>query len=229
MLEALDVGVLLREQLFHRGGLGPQRADGRGRLILGIAGGRGQVGLIGGDGLVAREGRGRVGFVSRSGGGRLGGRYRCGALGRGGLGDSLGGYLCRGGLGGLLGDDLGRGGLGDGLGGFLGCHSLRGDRAGGGLRIGGGGHLGGGDGGGLVGDGDGRDGVLGGRFLGGGGRLRIRHGPALLLVGQVVQSPSMDLPQESRTASSLARAVWETMVVVRGGIGTAVRSFANRA
>ena len=123
--------------------------------------------------------------------------------------------------------DSGRGGLGGGgrlrrLGRLanlgclrnLGCLGRGGRRRGLGGLVGGDGHLrGGGDGGGLIGDRDRRDGVLGGWSLGGGDGLTLRRGPTLLLVGQV-RSVSFEgfRPRNHERPRALARAVWATMV-----------------
>ena len=130
VLEALDVRVLLGEQLLHRRRLRPEGAGGNGLLVL-IAGGGRMRGLF----------RAEDGFG-------LGARFRVGFL-RHGLRRRFG-----------LRSDL----------------DLR-LRGGGGFVCGGGG---------LVGDGNRRDGIFG-RLVGdGGGGLRLRRGPARLLFGQGV-------------------------------------------
>ena len=190
VLEALDVGVLLGEQLLHRRGLGAGRAlrgDG-GQLVLGLDVGRGRrVGRVVVRGRCRRPRRRcRLGGASAGLGldglgGRRPRRPRLDGLARRrglGLGD-LGGRR--------LGVGVGRlGGLGRAASasvprrGPLGAAPPRRSAvASVVLRLGAG--LGGG---GLVGDGDGRDGLLGRRGIAGGCRLRRRRGPALLLVGQ---------------------------------------------
>ena len=80
MLEALDVRVLLGEQLLHRGRLGTGPSDGgRGRFVLRLGvRGRGSLGCLV-LGNQVRDGR-RVGCLLRGGGRGLGG-----GLGNGGL------------------------------------------------------------------------------------------------------------------------------------------------
>ncbi len=146
VLEALDVGVLLGEQLLHRGRLRSEVARGRGcRLgLLVVAGGRRVGGLVVGDRV--RRGRGldrRGRHVLDHGRFRLGCTRRLG-LGRGacsvGLGRDWFGRLGRDWFGDVRLDDLGDGGRGGAVGGV-----------GGGRRIGR--RFGGvSDGGGLVGD-----------------------------------------------------------------------------
>ena len=117
VLEALDVGVLLREQLLHRRrlGAGALRRGRRGLvLLLDVRGRRCVRGLVldGGDwGLLHHGLRDRLGggCLLRLGGGGLLGH---GGLGCGGLGGRLVDGDCR--LGGLLGGGLGCLG-GDGL------------------------------------------------------------------------------------------------------------------
>ena len=204
VLEALDVRVLLGEELLHRRRLGAERAS-RGRLLLVVAGGRRIGGLVGAQRFRCRCGVGgaagaasvtaRAGGLAMAGGGfglggGLGGRRSAararrarsasararrrrrqararagsgsGARGDGGGGGrptASGGAAAR-----PRGVGLGLGGRGSGL---------RVGRWGGSVGVRGG----------LVGDGNRRDGVLG-RLVGGRDRSRLRRGPAQLFFGQ---------------------------------------------
>ena len=223
VLEALDVGVLLGEQLLHRRRLGAGAAS-RGRraarprarcrpraarrpprpprlrcldgLVRGCGGEprrRRRPGLGGLDGPRRRR-RPRPPGPRRPPRARRRRRPRRRSV------HGLGGHGVR--RLGRLDGCRGFGGLGlVGRGGLVGrraIHRRGGDR----LGCGGGARLGAGlGGGGLVGHGDGRDGLLGRRGIAGGCRLRRRRGPALLLVGQGDPVSFMDSALESRTAA----------------------------
>ena len=200
VLEALDVGVLLGEELLHRRRLRAELAARLrlgGRCVLGLGGtqGAGLGGL-----LLGRLDRGRSG-------GFVVGRYRRGVsicLGSFclGLGRHRGGGGCRGC------DHCRRGSGGRGSGwrgsGWRGGSRFRRGDSGGGR----GGRRGdGAGGGGLVSDGDRRDGLLG-RLVGGGGEcLRLRRGPAHVMFGQLIVSPNVVVHPGHANGSGTARAV----------------------
>jgi hypothetical protein len=180
VLEALDVGVLLREQLGHRRGLRSELAD-RGRFGLLVVARRGRIGrLVSTDGLGDR-GLFDGGFCIGDNGFRISGRGRLFDDRR--LGDGCG--LFRGRLSlGRLERGLGRYRLGGGVGGVGRVGGRGGLRARGGLVV----------------DGCRRDGGFGRRFVPRSTRFGLRRRPACLLVCQRLGLRSVVVSRESRTA-----------------------------
>ena len=232
VLEALDVGVLLGEQLLHRRRLGAEVARGAGDRLGASSSPAAGASAVSST-SARRSSRGGVGVGGLGGGVGLGGRC-------GGVGSALGGSLGRVGSGSAVGVGrgsaaarrrrrLGRrpaprrrrrprrsrprrrvGGVRRSARGVSRRRSVGARRAGGGL----------------VGDGDGRDGLLG-RLVGvGGDRLRLpaRSRPAALrssvwslLVDRF--APRIDERPERRSGRGPKRSEWSVV------IGPAVRSF----
>ena len=171
VLEALDVRVLLGEQLLHRRRLGAELARaGPARALVLAVGASAVSAALGGCHRRSSASAGASAIRGATGSARRRARLRrlCGRRRRLGLGGDRRPASVDGRLG--LGRRLRLG---------VGCGrrsvAARGGRFGSRRRLAGGG---------LVGDGDRRDGLFG-RLVGDGGdRLRLRRGPALLLFGQ---------------------------------------------
>ena len=227
--EALDVGVLLGEELLHRRRLGAGPDGGRlglggGRRVLGVLGGQDGDGGVGGPaaGAAAGFGAADVGAtagVAAAGGatgggiGRRGGERRAGPArperrrrpgrARGGARRAHGRRARR--RRARAGDGAADGGgRAERRRGSPGRRARRrrcgGTRGRGGRRARGVGRL---VRGGLVGDGQCRDGLLG-RLVGGGGdRPRLRRGPARVVFGQGIVTPARVVDPDVRTARAL--------------------------